>query len=76
MGCDGFQYPFDERSNLERFVMWDGDVVLTIYLSRDADVRAILPLELVTQNAQGFDQIAAVNVTGNLHGTRTSSRTK
>jgi len=39
-------------------------------------VRAVLTIKLITQNAQGLDQIVAVNVPWNFHDAKTSSRTK
>ena len=40
------------------------------------DMRAVLTIKLIAQNAQGLDQIVAVNVPWNFHDTKTSSRTK
>lgn len=76
MSSDGFENAFDERARLERLVLWNGDVVFAVQPGCDADMRAVLPVELIPQNAQRFDHIIAVDVAGDFHGTSTSSRTK
>ena len=71
-----FEHAFDQRAGFERLVLWNRDVMFAIQLGREAHVRAVLPVKLITQNAQGFDQIVAVNVPWNFHDAKTSSRTK
>ena len=72
----GFQHAFDERAGLERLVFGNGQVMFAVQLRGKAHVRAVLPVKLITQNAQSFGQLIAVNVAGNFHDAKTSSRTK
>ena len=70
------EHTFDERAGFERLVFWNRDVMFAIQRGCEAHVRAVLTIKLITQNAQGLDQIVAVNVPWNFHVARTSSRTK
>ena len=72
----GLENTFDQRASLERLVFGNGDMMCAVQLGGKAHMRTILTDKLITQNPQGFDQIITVNVAGNFHEARTSSRTK
>ena len=76
MSCHRFEHAFDERAGFERLVLRNCDVMFAVQFGCEAHVRAVLTIKLITQNAQGLDQIVAVNVPWNFHVARTSSRTK
>ena len=75
MGGHQFQNTF-ERADSDGPMVGHGDMVFTVKLGGEADVRAFLPVTLIPQGSQCFDQIRAGDVTRRLHAARTSSRTK
>jgi hypothetical protein len=54
-----FEHAFDERAGLERLMLWNRDVMLPVQLGLNANMRAVLAVKLITQNAQGSGQIVA-----------------
>jgi hypothetical protein len=65
-----------ERSDLERIVSWDGDVMLATLLRGQTDVASALAVDLVTEAAERLGEIGAADVTRQLHAAMTSSRTQ
>jgi len=53
-----------QRTELERIMAGNGDVMLALLLSGEAQVATGLPSDLITQDAQPFSKIRTTEITG------------
>lgn len=65
-----------QRKGLNRMMLGNYFVVLAVLLGRYPNVRPFLTRNLISELAQGFDQIRARNIARQFHRASTSSRTK
>ena len=75
MGGDAFK-DAGKRPGFDRLMIWNDLVIFPVLLRGHTDVRAFLSINRITQDAQGFDKLWPVDITGYFHRARTSSRTK
>ena len=75
MGGDAFE-DAGKSPGFDRMMIGNDLVVFSIHLRGHADVGAFLSVNRITQDAQGFDQLRPVDIPGDFHRARTSSRTK
>jgi hypothetical protein len=65
-----------ESSNPNRIVHWDGDGMLWRSDVSERDMTSMLPLKDIADSLKRANEIAGVQIAGQPHSARTSSRTK
>ena len=76
MRGDGLDHAAEQRADFQRLMVGHGDVLRAVDLSRQPDVRAVLPSALLAQHAQGAGHVLAGELAGDSHRASISSRTK